>query len=189
MLKSKSKSMQRGTYYNDEEKISKQEFYESTQQTLSKSEIDHFQFGDTKRVEFLNKMRPHIQQLSRIRIRKPAEVAKNLNRKRLFTACGQEWSPRLVAFLLSFLFSSDIDYAARGTRIRQKISASVSKITHSESRHNQVSGHDVARSKSINENSTPSRFNDKKRADIPPRRDRDYPIGFRELMDNIQKKK
>lgn len=127
MYKSKSASMQRGTAYNDSsDRISREHYNEQTSITLASSEHAHFAFGTTTKKILLERLRPRVRLLAQNRFRKPRDVSRMLNKEGVRTACGEAWTPRLVAFLLAFLFEkSESAPAASGeavTRLKTRAS-------------------------------------------------------------------
>lgn len=71
----------------------------------TKRELAHFCFGQHTQKELLARLAPLVRQYARAGIRKPAEVARLLNRADVRTACGERWTPRLASFLLSLAFT------------------------------------------------------------------------------------
>ena len=101
--KAKVRSMQRGAAKRD--RSPPEVGYPGLKIIITKREQAHFSLGHVTREVFLARLAPTIQQYARAGIRKPAEVAKLLNRAGIRTSCGEPWSPRLVALLLNLLFS------------------------------------------------------------------------------------
>lgn len=79
-------------------------FYKDHPPQITKLEASDFEFGRVSKEDFLDKIRPTIRAYARQGIRKPKEVSRALNRAAIKTACGRTWTPRLVWFLLKYLF-------------------------------------------------------------------------------------
>ena len=105
MQKVKSASMQRGAANRDpSDRISREHYYEQTSIALSSAERAHFAFGATTMELLLERLRPRVRLMAQNRFRKPRDVSRLLNKEGLRTACGEKWTPRLVAFLLRLMF-------------------------------------------------------------------------------------
>ncbi len=50
---------------------------------------------------------PVVRGFAKAGFRKPDDVSRLLNKNGWKTACGEPWSPRLTAFLLTYLFSGE----------------------------------------------------------------------------------
>ena len=113
MYKGKAASMQRGAAVRDDARMSREDFNKQTRITLAKDEVGHFQAGQITKEKFLDELRPLIKCMARNRFRKPADVARLLNKWGIKTASGAQWSPRLVWFLLGFLYEKPAKPAAQ----------------------------------------------------------------------------
>ena len=105
MQKARSVSMKRGAAHRDpSDRISREQYNEQTSISLSSAERAHFAFGATTMDLLLERLRPRVRLMAQNRFRKPRDVSRLLNKEGLRTACGEKWTPRLVAFLLKIMF-------------------------------------------------------------------------------------
>jgi hypothetical protein len=72
------------------------------------SEMVHFRFGATSPEVLSKRLSPQIRDFARSGIRKPADVSRALNAAQVRTACGDKWTPRLVAMLLHLIFNGEL---------------------------------------------------------------------------------
>lgn len=108
MYKSKSKAMQRGVNKRgNSKKPGEGEEYQKHPPIMAKSERMHFGVDSDSRKVFIERMRPKIRLLAKSGFRKPADVSKVLNKQKVYTEIGEKWSPRLVWFLLKFLYQDN----------------------------------------------------------------------------------
>lgn len=71
---------------------------------ISKQELVHFSFGGRSKDRVLDDLEPVVWKLAENGFRKPADVARLLNKQGIRTACGELWTSQLAWFLLDFLF-------------------------------------------------------------------------------------
>ena len=64
----------------------------------------HFAFGANDLQSTIGKLRPIIREYAKSGVRKPKDVAHELNAAGMRTACGDKWSPRLTWLLLALVF-------------------------------------------------------------------------------------
>jgi hypothetical protein len=101
MYKSRSRSMQRGSNYRDQEKVALGALYRDHPPVLTRQERSNFEFGAIELKGFIVELAPVVRQLSKAGFRKPKDVARLLNKKSVLTASGARWTPRLAYFLLA----------------------------------------------------------------------------------------
>jgi hypothetical protein len=106
MYKSRSESMQRGSQIRDGKRMSKEAFFSQTNITMAKDEVAHFQLAAVGLDQFIEALRPIVRSAAKNGFRKPSDVSRLLNKWKVTTACGSQWSPRLTWFLLRFLFDA-----------------------------------------------------------------------------------
>jgi hypothetical protein len=107
MPTAKSASKPRGAVVRKSRpRITRREEYSRTHIVLTAAEYCHFSLGSIQEHRLLAELRPVVRVFARGGIRKPHEVARALNRAGKRTACGEQWTPRLVWFLLSKMFAS-----------------------------------------------------------------------------------
>lgn len=103
-LKSKMRSMNRGTYHRDREPPTKNSGYENKGPELRKEDLA-FLGGTKERLrELAAELKPTILTFAKGGVRKPARVSLLLNKAGKKTPSGDFWNPRLVYFLLSEIF-------------------------------------------------------------------------------------
>jgi hypothetical protein len=107
MYKSKSRSMQRGTHFRETDESHKVGTYEGTSPVFSTADVPHFDYGNITKAALIEKLRGVIGSLAKNGFKKPADVAPLLNKFNYTTACGAQWTPRLVWFLLKETFGKD----------------------------------------------------------------------------------
>jgi hypothetical protein len=108
MYKSRSRSMQRGAHYRTRESVGLQALYKEHPPALTRQERLHFEFGAVYLDSFIARLSPIVRQLSAAGFRKPKDVARLLNKRRIFTASGAHWNPRLAWFLLNLIFDRQV---------------------------------------------------------------------------------
>src|SRR5262249_20719142 len=64
----------------------------------------HFSFGANDLQSTIRTLDPLIRKYARGGVRKPKDVARELNATGVRTACGDKWSPRLTWLLLAMVF-------------------------------------------------------------------------------------
>jgi|GEM_PF-6788875 len=103
MYKGKSQSQQRGAHYRDMEPLGP--IVEKS--VLSETEKAHFAVGTSRHDVWLDSIEPLVRTMARNGFRKPIDLSRLLNKQHVRTAAGQPWTPRLVWFLLGYLYSDD----------------------------------------------------------------------------------
>lgn len=78
---------------------------------MTKGEYPNFEFGQQTLDVTINRLQPLVRSYAKAGFRKPVDVARLLNKAGEKTACGQPWSPRLVALLLSRMFTGSFERA------------------------------------------------------------------------------
>jgi hypothetical protein len=86
MYKSRSRSMQRGSSYRDQDKVELGKLYRDHPPALTRQERSNFEFGAIGLERFIVELAPVVCQLSKAGFRKPKDVARLLNKKAVFTA-------------------------------------------------------------------------------------------------------
>lgn len=71
---------------------------------ISAAELVHFSFGGRSKDRVLDDLEPIVWKLAENGFRKPADVARLLNKQGVKTACGEQWSTQLAWHLLDLLF-------------------------------------------------------------------------------------
>ena len=71
---------------------------------ISAAELVHFSFGGRSKDRVLDDLEPIVWKLAQNGFRKPADVARLLNKQGVKTACGEQWSTQLAWHLLDLLF-------------------------------------------------------------------------------------
>lgn len=94
---------------------------ESSSTTITNDELEHFSFEYDTAESLLVDLVPVIETLASEGIRKPQDISRRLNADGWNTACGEPWTPRLVAFLLQFMFEP-ARIAQRKAKIEQSSS-------------------------------------------------------------------
>lgn len=84
--------------------MSRDEFYSGTKIELTDAEVKHFHFGSNDVATFIDHLTTSVRLYARNGFRKPADVARLLNKENKRTACGEAWTPRLTWFLLKLMF-------------------------------------------------------------------------------------
>jgi hypothetical protein len=100
-LKSRVASMQRGTKLRDPRPFVRSSNYGGRKPSQRMEDDLHLGASHEARASLLEGLEPKIRIWSRGGFRKPAEVCRLLNKFGHRTATGDQWSPRLVWFLLS----------------------------------------------------------------------------------------
>lgn len=72
---------------------------------ISAAQLVHFSFGGRSKDRVLDDLEPMVWKLAENGFRKPADVARMLNKQGIKTACGERWTSQLAWFLLDFLFA------------------------------------------------------------------------------------
>lgn len=98
--KAKVRSMQRGAATRDREYVSARELYDQSPPKLTKPELSHFQFGDRVFDDFFESISPRLAAASASGLT-ASQVSNVLNKAKIKTARGEEWTPRLAWFLMS----------------------------------------------------------------------------------------
>lgn len=78
---------------------------------MTKGEYPNFEFGQQTLNVTINRLQPLVRSYAKAGFRKPVDVARLLNKAGEKTACGQPWTPRLVALLLSRMFTGSFERA------------------------------------------------------------------------------
>lgn len=71
---------------------------------MSAAELVHFSFGGRSKDRVLDDLEPIVRKLADNGFRKPADVARLLNKQAVKTACGELWTIQLAWHLLDLLF-------------------------------------------------------------------------------------
>ena len=121
MYKSRSRFMQRGSNYRDQEKVALGALYRDHPPALTRQERSNFEFGAIGLERFIVELAPVVRQLSKAGFRKPKDVARLLNKKAVLTASGARWTPRLAYFLLSFVFAGEVQRQTEQSGKRLKL--------------------------------------------------------------------
>lgn len=100
--------MQRGSGGDRKAVSSAQLYAEGAKIKLSSADMPHFDRGGGTE-DFLAKLSVAVRHLSNNGFRKPVDVARGLNKQRLFTACERPWTPRLAWMLLNKIYSGAFD--------------------------------------------------------------------------------
>lgn len=112
-LKSKIRSMQRGAGKRDHGPRDATPDYQNVDPILR--DADRLQLGanDKELEAMLDRLGPKIRAYAKAGFKKPAEVARLLNKENIGTARGSPWSPRLVWFLLKIHYEKKANVATR----------------------------------------------------------------------------
>lgn len=112
-LKGKIRSMQRGAAKRDHGPRDTTPDYQNVDPVLR--DADRLQLGanDEELKALLDRLGPKIRGYAKAGFKKPAEVARLLNKERIGTARGSTWSPRLVWFLLKMHYEKKADSTTR----------------------------------------------------------------------------
>lgn len=108
MYKGRSASMQRGAGYRKTEQVDMAVLYAEMPPALTKNERTHFELGNKDATTFVDRIRPSILDLVKAGFRKPRDVSRLLNKQRVTTARGAQWTPRLAWFLLCLIFDGQL---------------------------------------------------------------------------------
>lgn len=115
MYKGRSQSAQRGSYYRDGSGWTHRDLKRFAELPLAAEEIGNFHCGAITPEKLADRLRPTVRDLARNGFRKPADVAKLLNRSDVRTANGGKWTPRLAWFLLSLIYGGCLPRAPKVT--------------------------------------------------------------------------
>lgn len=108
--KGKVRSMQRGALVRPSRERDDGK-YPGLKIQMTKGEYPNFEFGQQTLDVTINRLQPLVRSYAKAGFRKPVDVARLLNKAGEKTACGQPWSPRLVALLLSRMFTGSFERA------------------------------------------------------------------------------
>lgn len=111
--KSQVRSMQRGAAKRDPSAPDTSPDYGKVKPKLRKEDLAHLGLTEERFVAFAKRLAPKIRAYAAGGFRKPAQVCKLLNREEIKTLAGSDWSPRLVYFLLSKVFSMPAERGAK----------------------------------------------------------------------------
>lgn len=123
MYKGRSQSAQRGSYYRDGNGWTHYDLKRFAELPLAKDEVGNFRCGATTPEKLANMLERRVRDLARNGFRKPADVAKLLNRSQVRTANGGRWTPRLAWFLLSLIYKGRLPLAPKVVIPRSKRNA------------------------------------------------------------------
>ncbi len=123
MYKARSQSAQRGSWYRDATGWTHYDLKRFAELPLASDEACNFHCGAMTPEKFAAKLRPIVVDLCRNGFRKPADVAKLLNRRAMKTANGGKWTPRYAWFLLNLIYEGKLPRAPRVVISRTKAKA------------------------------------------------------------------
>jgi hypothetical protein len=78
---------------------------------MTETEMVHFNSDTVGLGELFAKLEPVVKAYAREHTRKPPDVSRRLNSEGHRTAAGDAWTPRLVGFLLAFMFNDSGKHA------------------------------------------------------------------------------
>jgi hypothetical protein len=97
--------MQRGALKRDRAPASKEPDYAKVAPQLRDEDRVHLGLTEAATEKLKHMLTEKIRGYARAGFRKPADVARLLNKEAIRTAAGSEWNPRLVYFLLQRIFA------------------------------------------------------------------------------------